>query len=257
MCVSLLLVGVEAAVTGILQRQLEDVRVLVFDLDGTLLGLDIKAFAPVYRRALSRRLREVLGTGEAVVEQAVAHAELAMMRNRGGPRSNQEVFMSTLESLLGAPREALEVGLQVFYREDFPALSYLSRTVPEARSVLERALKVGYRLVLATNPIFPQVGIRERMRWAQIDDFPFELVTTYETMHACKPHEEYYREVVDIVGAKPSECLMVGNDAEADMSASAAGMRTYLVEGPYLIDKGSRLYRPDFRGTLASLGKML
>jgi len=76
-------------------------------------------------------------------------------------------------------------------------------------------------------------------------------------MHACKPQPEYYQEILDLLRVDAAECMMVGNDAQEDMAASVAGLRTYLVEGPYLIDRGNPRYEPDYRGTLLELGEML
>jgi FMN phosphatase YigB (HAD superfamily) len=235
--------------------KLENVRVLLFDLDGTLLGLDINAFSPVYFEALSRRFGGVLAPDHLV--NSLMSAASAMIANRNRSRSNQEVFWSVLVPLVGLPRDELDAAFQAFYREDFPALSSMARAIPEAQRVLEKAVSRGYRLVLATNPIFPQVAIRERMRWAHIDDYPFELVTAYENMHACKPQPEYYNEILDLLRVDAAECMMVGNDAQEDMAASLVGLRTYLVEGPYLIDRGNPRYEPDYRGTLLELGEML
>ncbi len=64
---------------------------------------------------------------------------------------------------------------------------------------MSNARRQGYKLVLATNPIFPGVAIRHRMRWAGIDDIPFRLVTTMEDMHFCKPNPKYYVEIVDML----------------------------------------------------------
>ena len=40
--------------------------------------------------------------------------------------------------------------------------------------------ELGLRAVLATNPIFPAVATRSRIRWAGLEPEDFELCTTYE-----------------------------------------------------------------------------
>lgn len=74
------------------------------------------------------------------------------------------------------------------------------------------------------------------------------LITTYENMHNCKPSPRYYLEIAEKIGREPEECVMVGNDAEADIvPAAAAGMSTF-----YLVCDGedSSAAVADYRGTL-------
>jgi len=234
---------------------LRGVRVLLFDLDGTLLGLDIDAFVPVYFGALARRFDGILPASTLV--DAILASTRTMISDRDPTRSNQEVFWSDFLPRVGLGRERLDPIFTAFYRDEFPSLAHMARPLPEARKVLEHAVSRGYTLVLATNPLFPRVAIRERMRWGGIDDIPFAFITAYEDMHACKPQPEYYREILDVVGARPEECLMVGNDVQEDLAASLLGIRTFLVEGPYLRDKGEPRYQPDARGKLLDLIHLL
>ncbi len=106
------------------------------------------------------------------------------------------------------------------------------------------------KTVVATNPIFPAAAIRERMSWAGISDVPFELVTTYEIMHAAKPDLDYYRSIAEIIGCDPCDCLMVGDDAVLDMVAADIGMRTFYVGPP-------PLPAADYAGTLEELAELL
>ena len=57
----------------------------------------------------------------------------------------------------------------------------------------------------------------------------FEIFTTYENYHFCKPNLNYYREVVERLGVKPEECLMVGNDVGEDMVTEELGMKVFLM----------------------------
>lgn len=234
---------------------LRGVRWILFDLDGTLLGLDIDAFVPFYFEALARHFDGILPGGTLV--EAVLASTAVMVADRDPSRSNAEVFWDSFLGRVGVTRDRLDPLFEAFYRDEFPRLGYLARPLPEARTVLERALARGYRVVLATNPIFPRAAILERMRWAGISDIPFALVTAYEDMHACKPHPEYYLEILNLLGAGPRECLMVGNDVQEDLAASLVGIRTFLVEGPFLRDQGGPRYRPDLRGTLLDLALLL
>jgi FMN phosphatase YigB (HAD superfamily) len=56
------------------------------------------------------------------------------------------------------------------------------------------------------------------------------MFTTYENSRHCKPNLDYYRDILDSIGANPEECLMVGNDVGEDMIAKELGMKVFLLE---------------------------
>lgn len=225
-------------------------RYVLFDLDGTLLPMNKQTFFKGYQEAIASRVAAYIPPQEFI--NHLLAATDAMIDNTDPTLTNQEVFRRDF-----FPRSGLSEGVagpvfERFYREDFPALAALTQPTPTAREVLNQAQAYGAELVIATNPIFPDIAIRERLRWAGAAGVAFRLITTYETMHFCKPKPQYYKEIAAYLNTEPENCLMVGNDVEEDMVAGETGMATYLVED-HLIYRG--LYRcdPDHRGRLQDL----
>jgi FMN phosphatase YigB (HAD superfamily) len=104
-------------------------------------------------------------------------------------------------------------------------------------------------VVIATNPIFPETAIRQRMEWAGVSDFPFKLITSYEVMHSAKPNSLYYREILEYIGRSPDECIMVGDDWGNDIEpAMKAGMQVFWVD---TATDSMNAFDPSARGTLA------
>ena len=87
----------------------------------------------------------------------------------------------------------------------------------------------GYRVVLATNPLFPSIATESRIRWAGLEPSEFDLYTTYENTSYCKPNLDYYRDILKRINCRPEECLMVGNDVGEDMVVEALGMQAFLL----------------------------
>ena len=87
----------------------------------------------------------------------------------------------------------------------------------------------GYRVVLATNPIFPKEATYHRCSWAGLEKEDFELITTYDNSTCCKPNPAYYLGITKKLGVEPEECLMVGNDVSDDMVAELIGMKVFLL----------------------------
>ncbi|WP_314733398.1 HAD family hydrolase [Anaerobacillus sp. CMMVII] len=180
----------------------------------------------------------------------------AMMRNLDHEKTNEMVFEETFLQLVNLKKEDIWPTLDDFYTNVFPTLSHLSSPTPLARKVVSTALERGYRVAVATNPVFPKAAIHERLNWAGIADMPFEVVTVYENSSFTKPHPEYYQEICDRLEVNPKECIMIGNDKQEDLAASKIGMKTFLVED-YVIDRGEPVYPIDDHGTLEQLHEKL
>mgnify|MGYP001952443434 CR=1 FL=1 len=212
---------------------------ILFDLDGTLLELDMDRFLPVYLQRLAAWVAGLFEPEDFL--RQLLRATAAVIENRDRSRLNHDILYEVLWNSLDPARhpgarperraEAL-ARFERFYREQFPQLQFMARRRPEAPAVVEAARARGWKVVLATNPIFPRVAIEERLRWAGLDAGRFHLVTVLENMHSCKPQPDYYREIAGILGVPPERCLMVGNDLRDDIApARAAGMAVYVVDG--------------------------
>lgn len=230
------------------------IRAVLFDLDGTLLHVDTTQFVEAYVRLLARSFAARIPPDLFVRHLLVATQ--AMMADRDPSRTNREVFAASFYPPLGLTEEGMAPHLAEFYAREYPALRALTRPDPLARRAVGSALERGLDAVIATQPIFPETAIRQRLEWAGIADLPFAHVTTYETAHFCKPHPEYFLEIAAVIGKGPEECLMAGNDATHDAAAVRTGMQAYLVTD-HLIGGAVLRGGVHHRGTLADLAKFL
>jgi FMN phosphatase YigB (HAD superfamily) len=206
------------------------VQAVLFDLDGTLLDLDLDAFLARYFTALVHALAplgDASGKPDGMLE-ALHRSTRAMMGEHPG-LTNREVFHAEFATLTGIDLDRQWSVFDRFYGEVFPTLADTAGPVAGGREVVETALHLGYRVAIATNPIFPRAAVEHRLAWAGLAGVEVALVTTYEDMTACKPHPNYYRQVSRMLGVAPSACLMVGDDHILDMAAADVGMSTYYV----------------------------
>jgi len=227
------------------------VRGILFDLDGTLLDIDLGSFLDRYFAALAETMAPLTDGEEALREamRALNVATHAMMLPHPG-RTNQAVFTEEFRRLTGIDIDVHAEVFARFYAEVFPTLGDGYGPAPGAREAVETALELGLKVAIATNPIFPRAAVEHRLSWAALDDLPVHAVTTYETMHACKPQTAYFLETAERIGVAPNRCLMVGDDHELDLPAAAAGMRTYYVGPEEETDA-------DFTGDLCGLAAAL
>ncbi|MFO7246008.1 MAG: HAD family hydrolase [Thermaerobacter sp.] len=205
-------------------------RAVLFDLDGTLLDLDMERFLPVYMDALAGFLSDYLPA--ATLTDAVMASVGAAIADVDPRFTNEDVFWREFRRRTGYDLDTLREPLERFYRDVFPRLGGQARPVPGARDVVADLAGAGLKLALATNPIFPRAAIEARLAWAGIEPRWFDFIADFETMHACKPQPAFFLEVCSRLGVEPARALMVGNDPVIDIrGAQQVGMATYLVEG--------------------------
>lgn len=227
-------------------------QAVLFDLDGTLLDLDLHGFLKRYFAALERAAEPLVTTrtGDAAGFMAAMHMAVGVMTEPHPGRTNREVFYESLHSTTGVDLNLHWPVFERFYSEVFPGLRDTARPMPYGRLAVTTALDLGLGVAIATNPIFPMSAIERRLEWAGLHDLDLPVVTSYETMRACKPHAEYYHQTAELLGASPHECLMVGDDRALDLPAGDIGMATFYV--------GSDEHAAaDMRGTLADLVDLL
>lgn len=196
-----------------------ELRALLLDLDGTLLVNDMDRFVPAYLEALAGFASAAVPPDRLI--PALLAATRTMSLNDGSGPTNQEVFAAAFYPDLGRPRAELEPLFERFYAEVFPSLRPLTRPAAGARALVEWAFASGLQVVVATNPLFPATAIEQRLDWAGVGEFSYDLVTTYENMHATKDSLAYYEEILEHICRTPQECLMVGDDWGWDIVPTA------------------------------------
>lgn len=204
-------------------------KYIFFDLDGTLLPLDQEKFIKVYFTELCNRFCPVFNLTDEQLIKAVWKSTNAMIKNDGS-EPNIKAFWKSFSKLLG--REVLDhvKDFDDFYRNEFLETKRISGYNPNLPEAVKTLRRKGYKLVAASNPLFPEVAITTRLNWAGVGKDDFILVTTYENSSSCKPNPKYFEEILGKINAQPDECMMVGNDVDEDILPSqAAGLKTYLI----------------------------
>lgn len=225
---------------------------VLFDLDGTLLEIDLDRFWPAYTDQLARLLADLIAP-DAFLD-ALKTSTNTMMVDTDPTTTNRDVFWADFLGRTGLDYGELEPRLDEFYERGFAGLAHFGKPAPLAREAVLAALDLGVPVAVATNPIMPRRAVDHRLDWAGLGDVTFSLVTTYENMHACKPSIDYFREVASLLGVATENCLMVGDDEDNDLVAMEAGMQAYIVERA---EKGHGVSVPGPRGSMADVLELL
>lgn len=203
------------------------ITTILFDLDGTLLPMDLSVFVEAYFAALATAL-EPHGYEFQTMVDGIWACTRAVMNNSGG-ESNEEVYWKNFAAIFGDRVYADRPVFDAFYEHTFDSVAASCGYDPRAAEVIRRVKAKGLRTVLATNPIFPAAATRRRVVWAGVDIRDFELCTTFENSCHCKPNLDYYRDILRTLDVQPEACVMVGNDVGEDMIAEQLGMRVFLM----------------------------
>ncbi len=225
-------------------------KAVLFDLDGTLLGMDQDVFTKAYFGSLAEKLSGIGYEPDRLVK-SVWSGSVAMVKNDGS-KLNEDAFWDAFNLSYGKNARIDEPYFYNYYVEDFDKVSAVCRKNPEAALTVQDIKRLGLRVALATNPLFPSIATEKRIKWAGLDKSDFELVTTYENSRYCKPNPKYYEEILLKMELSPEEVLMVGNDVSEDMVAEKLGMKVFLVTDNVINKEGKNLSDYD-NGTLSDL----
>lgn len=221
---------------------------ILFDLDGTLLPMDTDHFMKLYSEAVTKAFADFDAPEELFMKVMASVKHTVMDKTK---KKNFDKFFDHFSTLVTEDVNTYIEHFNAFYEAGFEEVKAATR---QSQAMLE-AVKIlrekGYKLYIATNPIFPMLANEKRIEWAGLDQNHFEYVSCFENNHYCKPHLEFFEEVLESNNLDPDQVLMVGNDAQEDLAIKALGVKTYLITD-HLIDRAGHIKQSDFAGDYGS-----
>jgi len=201
---------------------------VLFDLDGTLLPMDFDEFTHGYFSLLASTVAP-LGYEKKSMIASMWQGVAAMTQNQG-PRSNFDVFWEVFASLEGKQAYDHIPLFDKFYDNEFHAAKAFTQPTPKAKDAVAAARRTAKHVVLATNPLFPEVAVTSRLSWAELSPSDFDLVTHYSNCTSSKPNPKYFTDIAEKLGVDSAHCLMIGNNVDEDiLPAQTAGMSAFLL----------------------------
>jgi len=238
-------------------------KAILFDLDNTLILFDEARFYEGYFERIVKLFADII-PADKFVEHLISATRI-MVQNTGEV-TNAEYFKDAFAKGYKDRRNELWDRFLYFYETEYDKLEANFTLPDELYEAMDKIVRTGLKLVLASNPIFPLDVQLKRLAWAGLEHMPFDLVTHIENMSFCKPRVEYYLQICQKINERPEVCLMVGNDPVNDMIAALTGMKTYLTDdskgvgrvsvGAIEVLQGPRLAEipePDFKGSFSEL----
>ncbi|MGE5678168.1 MAG: HAD family hydrolase [Pseudomonadota bacterium] len=217
----------------------------LFDLDGTLLPMDTQTFIDTYFHELGKAFSDI--THPKLLLKNVIAATDEMISNQDYI-TNEEVFMKEFNRLIDGDMSVYMNRFDNFYNTQFDNVKRSTSSLPLISECIKLLKEKNYTAAIATNPIFPQVAIHKRIEWSGLNISDFSHITSYEGCHYCKPYVQFYQEILDVMGKKPEQCIMVGNDVQEDLVAGKLGMQTFLITNN-MINRENEKIESTYTGT--------
>jgi len=226
---------------------------ILFDLDGTLVRFTQKAFIDAYFGELAKVFGK-MGMDINLSIKAVWAGTKSMFIN-DGTKLNSERFWHTFAKVMeldGERLKTVEAACDSFYTNEFNTVKSIIDYSDIPKRLVRGLAQKGYKIALATNPLFPKCAVESRLGWIGLAASDFIHITHYSNSKFCKPHLGYYKEILQEIGKTPEQCIMVGNNPSEDMIPREIGMETYLVTD-YMENESDTDITTYRKGTLAEM----
>lgn len=232
---------------------------ILIDLDNTMILFDETEFYIRFMKQIIPYFEDIM-PGDQFRDRLLQ--AIRDLRLNNGELSNKDFFLNVFCQGVESQREKIWARILRFYTCEYGNIAVDAVKPDGIDHLLHQLAAWGLKVVVATNPLFPEVAVRIRMGWCGIDPGQFDLITHMENMSYVKPRREYYQAICATIGSTPEQCLMIGNDRVNDMVAGEAGLKTYLSTEVDIIDyravsKGKvvpgRAYTSDFAGAMAGV----
>lgn len=203
-------------------------KLIMFDMDGTLLPMDQDEFVNGYFSLLCKKLINYIDPKQFV--SAIWSGVKAMGLSEG-LKTNRDAFWDDFCLKTNTERSVIEPICDDFYGGDFKLAKQFTGENKLAKEAVKLAHLKSEHVVLATNPLFPLVAQETRLSFIGLKKEDFDYITAYEDQKFIKPDTRYYEGILKRYDVKPSECLMIGNDEKEDAyPCNLLGIDCYIVD---------------------------
>lgn len=219
------------------------IKAVLLDMDNTILANPDHVFARKFKQLVESFFAELWGL--ANISEAMVDGMRVMCDTPHYDRTNGEILVDALQRSTQLDRADVLEGINTFYQQAYPQLRTCVSPIAGAVELITFLRDNSYAVVITTNPIYSESGVRQRLQWAGLPDEGYAFITHADNMHFAKSDPAYYAEIIARIGIEPDEAVIIGDGLDNDIrAAQVIGMHTYYV--------GESIHHPDIdhSGTL-------
>lgn len=208
------------------------IKAVIFDLDNTLID-----FLKMKRMSCSEAIDAMRDAGLRMKRDEALKILYELYGVYG--IEHQKIFQKFLKKVKGKIDYRMLAYAVLAYRR---VKDGFLAPYPGAKHTLIKLKEKGLKLAIVTDA--PKLQAWLRLCEMKLDDF-FDIVVALEDTGKLKPNQLPFRAALKKLNAKPSECLMVGDNPERDVKgAKALGIKTCLAK--YGLTYKAARFKPDF-----------
>ncbi len=232
------------------------IKAVLIDLDNTLILNPDDIFVQEYLALAEDFFGSSLGL--ATPRQTITDIMKHLQEARWGRETNFSLMASYLQSQSQKTLSQVIASMDTFFTTHYPSLAPLVQPIQDAVRLINQLKAQEISVVIATNPVYPQSAVIQRMVWGELPtESDYKLVTYANNSHFVKPDPAYYAEIVAKVGIEPDETLMIGDNEINDIKAARdMGLVTFHTPSPTAQNKNTLqsvltlLQNPNWRAEL-------
>jgi len=211
--------------------KLQNKKVIIFDLDGTLINS-----APDLAHAVNYMLEQLDRStfSEEIIHEWVGNGALMLVKR--ALSGDRDIEVNLDEKLV---ENALDIFLD-FYAQNLCNETVTYQNVP---ATLQTLKEKGYRLTIVTNKPFAFVS--PILQGLGIDDL-FELILGGDSLSVKKPDPAPLLYVCEKLEVSVDDCVMVGDSRNDILAANACEMQSVGVTYGYNYGEDIGIYEPNF-----------
>jgi FMN phosphatase YigB (HAD superfamily) len=207
---------------------MKNIKYILFDLDGTLLPMETDDFIKLYFSELTKKFTPTKFDSKLVIE-GINYGLKEMYKDKSDNLNHIHFWKGFEEKTTYLKDEVYDIFTD-FYSNEFLKLGEYCEDKGYSKLIVNELNEKGYKLILATNPLFPMVAQMSRAGLVGLNEDDFEYVTSMENSTKLKPDYLYFEEIITKLNINKEEVIMIGNDVSDDMfAAKKAGIKGILI----------------------------
>jgi len=193
------------------------IEYVFLDYDGTIIENAESEFLKVYFSLFSKKAEMDFDTALNLVMTSVEEG----VRN---PDNTKTLYEKFTDSISNKSTKSKEEWIRVFYDFYTNEFDELQKIVKPNEELLKLIRATRKKLIFASNPLFPKIATYKRIKFAGLEPEFFYYIAHMENSTYAKPNPLFFKEILEKLQLKPSECVMIG-DTEFDMACEKVGIR--------------------------------
>ncbi|MCK4828134.1 hypothetical protein KA005_71050, partial [bacterium] len=154
-------------------------KAILFDIDNTLILFDEKNFFRNYLPLIYRSFADLMPF--ELFKNKLLTSSQDLLEN-DGKMSNADFFMNSFSRGFENYKEEMWNRFIKFYDTEFDKFETLTTPVKGVSDIISQLQKQNFKLVIASNPLWPLNVQIIRLGWAGIQDINYHLITHIQNM---------------------------------------------------------------------------